>query len=272
MRRLIPLCLATLLMTSAVASAQTTREVTYNSHAVVRINTKIRFTTMIILPDAEEILDVVCGDKDFWVISGAHNLAYVKPAKAGDSTNLNLVTASGTIYSFWITEGASDPDFKLYITPDDSLKAPAGGHPRFFSAADMDDLRHQLDAAKKDAEAARDLAAKSAQDSESARQASERAADERVNAFKASYPTQLAFPYWFKANAAPFFVSAIYHDDKFTYIHANARELPSLYELRDRAPNLINFQVENGVYIVPKILESGYLVIGKQKLEFGTLR
>jgi hypothetical protein len=33
-------------------------------------------------------------------------------------------------------------------------------------------------------------------------------------------------------------------------------------------PNLISFQVENGVYIAPKILDSGYLVVGKKKLNF----
>ena len=56
---------------------------------------KLRFTTLIILPDGERILDFVCGDKDFWIVSGADNLAYVKPAKAGAATNLNLITASG---------------------------------------------------------------------------------------------------------------------------------------------------------------------------------
>jgi hypothetical protein len=34
----------------------------------------------------------------------------------------------------------------------------------------------------------------------------------------------------------------------------------------------VNFQVEHGVYIVPKVLESGYLVIGKQKLVFEAVR
>jgi type IV secretory pathway VirB9-like protein len=38
-------------------------------------------TTMIVLPEDEEILDVICGDKDFWVISATHNMAHVKPAK-----------------------------------------------------------------------------------------------------------------------------------------------------------------------------------------------
>ena len=38
---------------------------------------------MIVLPEGEEILDVVCGDKDFWVISATQNMAHVKPAKEG---------------------------------------------------------------------------------------------------------------------------------------------------------------------------------------------
>jgi type IV secretion system protein VirB9 len=33
-------------------------------------------------------------------------------------------------------------------------------------------------------------------------------------------------------------------------------------------PNLINFQFENGTYVVPKVLDSGYLAIGKKKLMF----
>src|SRR3954471_20111462 len=91
---------ASVLLFVPVARAQPTREVSYTPRAVVQIHTKLRFTTLIILPDEEQILDFVCGDKEFWVVSGTQNLAYVKPAKAGASTNLNLVTASGTVYSF----------------------------------------------------------------------------------------------------------------------------------------------------------------------------
>ena len=32
--------------------------------------------------------------------------------------------------------------------------------------------------------------------------------------------------------------------------------------------NLINFQLENGVYIIAKVLDSGYLTIGNKKLAF----
>ncbi len=50
----------TLLTVSVPAAAQTTREVACDA-AVVHVNAKVRFTTLIILPETEEILDFVCG-------------------------------------------------------------------------------------------------------------------------------------------------------------------------------------------------------------------
>ena len=253
-RSFIALCAASLLLLTSVTEAQTTREVNYNPRSVVRINAKLRFTTMIILPDQEQILDFVCGDKEFWVVSGAQNLAYVKPAKARASTNLNLVTASGNVYSFLLTEGTAEADLKLYVVPDGTMQSAGGGARKFYSAAEVDELRQAADTAKKDAQAARDGAAKTI--------------EEQVNTFKASYPTRLDFPYRFKANEKPFLVTAIYTDGTFTYLRSDATELPALYEVRDGAPNLVNFQVEHGVYVVPKVLENGYLAVGKQRLTF----
>ena len=63
-------------------------------------------------------------------------------------------------------------------------------------------------------------------------------------------------------------MEAIYTDGAFTYIKANATELPALYEVRDGKPNLVNFQVEHGAYVVPKVLDKGYLSVGKQTLAF----
>jgi type IV secretory pathway VirB9-like protein len=93
----------------ATASAQTAgvREVSASGRSVIPLQTRIRYTTMIVLPEGEEILDVICGDKDFWVISATHNLAHIKPAKEGAATNLNLVTASGTVYSFLLSPGST---------------------------------------------------------------------------------------------------------------------------------------------------------------------
>ena len=89
------------------------REVTASERSLIPLHAKLRYTTMILLPDEEEILDVVCGDKDFWVISATQNIAHVKPAKEGAATNLNLVTASGAVYSFLLTENKSgQPDLE----------------------------------------------------------------------------------------------------------------------------------------------------------------
>jgi type IV secretion system protein VirB9 len=60
----------------------------------------------------------------------------------------------------------------------------------------------------------------------------------------------------------------MYHDDAFTYIKSAASEKPTLYELKDGKPSLINFQLANGVYVIPKILDAGYLAIGKKKAIF----
>jgi type IV secretion system protein VirB9 len=240
---------------SAVAvAAQAPRTVTYHDRAIVAVNAKLRFTTLIVLPTGEEILDFVCGDKDYWVVSGAQNLAYVKPAKAGATTNLNLITASGHVYAFLLTEGASDPDLALYVEADDSLRPPLGAPPRFYPAA-------QVEAFKRDAETARAEAA-------AAKAAADARIHEGIASFRASYPTTLVFPYVVKGNGKPFNVAAIYHDEQFTYIRASARDLPALYEIVDGTPNLIHFQVEHGTYIVSKVLDRGYLVIGRKTLTF----
>jgi type IV secretion system protein VirB9 len=272
MTRPLPWLAASWIVLSAVSGqAQTAREITYTARSVVPLHAKLRFTTMVILPEQEEILDFVCGDKEFWVVSGAQNLAYIKPAKAGVSTNLNLVTTSGHVYSFVLTEASQDPDLKVFVTLDESLPAPHAGSQKFFSAAQVDDIRReaedahrQVDEAHRQADAARDAAA--------------RAIDEQVKQFRSTFPTELQFPYRFKANQRPFNVSAIYTDGQFTYIRSDATELPALYELVDgptvglKTPNLVNFQVEHGVYVVSKVLESGYLVIGNQRLVFEIAR
>src|SRR5690349_8233103 len=95
------------------------RIVKYGREDIVPVHAKLRFSTLIVLPDNEEILDFTTGDREFWIINGSHNLCYVHPAQAGIRSNLNLVTASGHVYSFLLTEISSDPnvrpDLKLFV-------------------------------------------------------------------------------------------------------------------------------------------------------------
>lgn len=233
--------------------------VSYSEKDVVLVKAKVRFTTLLVLPKQEQILDFTCGDKEFWVVNGNQNFAYVKPAKTGSRTNLNLITASGNVYSFVLTEVSeatdSEPDLKVFVEPkDESMLSAANGQPRFVSAQQIDDYRQQVEIAKTQARDAQEAA---------------RAAIERqTSQFREQYPENLKFVYRFEAGKKPFNVTAMYHDDKFTYIQARPEEAPALYEIRDGKPNLIQFEFRNGTYIAAKVLDSGYLSIGKQKLPF----
>jgi type IV secretion system protein VirB9 len=89
-----------------------------------------------------------------------------------------------------------------------------------------------------------------------------------VEQFRAEYPTQtLKFDYTFH-NESPFEVSAIYHDDRFTYIKSTAAEKFAVYEVKDGKPDLINFQLKDGTYVITKVIDHGYIEIGKHRLNF----
>lgn len=237
------------------------RVVKYAKEDIVPVRAKLRFSTLIVLPDDEEILDFTTGDKEFWVINGAHNLCYVHPAQAGIRSNLNLVTASGHVYSFLLTEISNqpnlEPDLKIFVEPKEASGFAASAGLRGYVSVG------EAEAYKKELETLR------SQTAEQIRAAQARSA-EQLDHFRSGYATRLQFDYLVDPKAArePFLVSAIYHDDAFTYIKCGAREKPVLYEVKDGKPNLISFQLENGVYIAPKVIDSGYLAIGKKKLPF----
>src|ERR1700684_870091 len=97
------------------------RTVKYSQQDIVPVHAKVRFSTLIVLPQNEEILDFATGDKEFWIINGAHNLCYVHPAQTGIRTDLHLITSTGHVYSFLLTEISNEPniepDLKIFIVP-----------------------------------------------------------------------------------------------------------------------------------------------------------
>jgi type IV secretion system protein VirB9 len=236
------------------ASGQTTgiREVSASERSVIPLQTRLRYTTMVVLPEGEDILDVICGDKDFWVISASHNIAHIKPAKEGAATNLNLVTSSGSVYSFLLSEknGTGLPDLKVYVMEDGVGTSSGAGKPKYYSAAQMQGLQAELSELR------------------AALEAAQRHATEAIAAHQQEYPSRLQFTYATPKYEKPFLVRAIWHDGQFTYIRADTTELPALYELKDGAPALVNFQVQNGTYVVPKVVDRGYLALGKERLSF----
>jgi type IV secretory pathway VirB9-like protein len=237
------------------------RVVKYSQNDIIPIQAKVRFSTLIVLPADEEILDFTTGDKDFWIINGTHNLCYLHPAQSGVRSNLNLVTASGHVYSFLLNEISkepdSEPDLKVFVMANDESNVAGSSAPARYVRAS------ELEAYKSEVTELRD------QLSQELHKAQEQTSTQ-VDRFKQNYPAKLQFDYTLnkKARQTPFLVSAIYHDDNFTYIKSAANERPTIYETRDGKPNLINFDQENGVYIIPKIVDSGYLVVGNKRTTF----
>lgn len=258
---LLSFCFIWLDATPAQADPGGARTVKYSQQDIISVRAKLRFSTLIVLPQNEEILDYATGDKEFWIINGAHNLCYVHPAQAGIRSDLHLITSTGRVYSFLLTEiskdSSAEPDLKLFVEPKEESSIGGGtalqGYVRATEAEaykkELADLRAQTNGQIHAAEAQ---------------------ATEQANRFKTDYQRKLQFDYHLDKNAAhePFLVSMIYHDDAFTYIKCAAREKPALYETKDGKPNLINFQVENGVYIATKVIDDGYLAIGNKKLIF----
>ncbi len=91
------------------------------------------------------------------------NFAYVKPAKEKSETNLNLITASGNVYSFVLREisdtPAAGPDLKIFLEPkEESMLSAINAAPKFVSAAQVEDYRQQVEIAKDQARAAKEQA------------------------------------------------------------------------------------------------------------------
>jgi type IV secretion system protein VirB9 len=99
-------------------------------------------------------------------------------------------------------------------------------------------------------------------------EAANRRAAESIATFQQEYPAKLQFSYGLPKYEKPFLVRSIWHDGRFTYIKADAVELPALYEMKDGKPALVNFQVHQGTYVVPKIVDNGYLALGKERFTF----
>jgi type IV secretion system protein VirB9 len=238
-----------LVLTPAAAIAQdaSARSVQYHSSDIVPIHAKIKYTTLIELPATEKIVEAATGDKDFWVVDVVGNFCFVHPAKEGIASNLNLITDKGNIYSFTLQDvsgTAAAPDLKVIVEPADrSSIAASSGPPQFVPAAQLEQSQQALAAVQSHVTQA-------------------------VDEFKSAYPLSLKFDYTFKANEAPFDIQSIYHDDKFTYIKTNAPEKFSVYEMRDGKPNLVTYELNNGTYIIPKVMDSGYVELGKKRLEF----
>jgi type IV secretory pathway VirB9-like protein len=222
------------------------RNVQYHSQDIVPIRAKVKYTTLIELPTTEKIMEAAVGDKDFWIVDVVGNFCFVHPAKPGISSNLNLITDKGNIYSFTLQDVSLSgaPDLKVIVDPADaSAIVASSGPPQFVPAAQLQRSQEQLAALQSHV-------------------------TQSVDQYKSTYPMELKFDYTFKANEAPFDIQSIYHDQKFTYIKTTAPEKFSVYEMKDGKPNLVAYQLQEGTYVIPKVMDNGYVELGRKRMEF----
>ena len=236
---------------------------------IIQVQTKVRHTTVIVLPAKENILDFVVGDSEYWHLTGAANLAFLKPIAEGAETNVALISESGRIYSFLVAERSNgEPHLIVRIeapaAEDDPRISPEAHQPAFVSRGQVAAYQQMADQAMK--------TAKSAQSDADTRIAEvEQQAGAKVDRFRADYPTRLQFPYRLedKAMEWPFLVEGMWHDGRFTYLRSNAQESPALYELKDGKPSLVAYDLTgDGLYIARHLLGDGWLQIGKKKVKW----
>ena len=228
---------------------------------IIDVNTRVRHTTVIQLPASENILDFIVGDSEYWHLTGAANLAFLKPIGEGVTTNVALVCESGRIYAFLVTERNTTPHLMVRVGGDDAT-TPAGGHvPAFVARAQVAEYQRM-------AEQSRAAVQLAQQQAEAAITATRQTATAQVDQFRQTYPTQLQFPYELddKALRWPFLVQGMWHDGQFTYVRSTAQETPALYENKDGQPSLIPYDLQDdGLFIVRRLVGSGWLQIGRDR-------
>ena len=125
---------------------------------IVHIRAKTRHTTVIVLPQTENVLDFVVGDSEYWHLTGAANLAFLKPIAEGVTTNVALVCESGRIYSFLVTEqSAGRPHLVVRIDPQgeaDPRISPVKHEPAFVARGQVAAYQQMAETAIKTAKAA----------------------------------------------------------------------------------------------------------------------
>lgn len=216
-------------------------------------------STLIVLPPQEKVANVFAGDTVDWVFDGGHlpsRFISIKPKVAGSETDVQIISDHGNEYTLELEEvsGDGDPHFdsKVFLVPGDkAAKERLTELPVFVPVSELHQATQEIAAARA---------------AEAATLKTEQTKEEE---YRSRYPGTLRFDYtWNKSKGDALGLHEIWHDGKFTYLRGDFEETPALYEVKAGKPSLINYDFNDGLYTVPKEMRRGYLIIGKQKVEF----
>jgi type IV secretory pathway VirB9-like protein len=229
------------------------------------IRTSLNESTLLELPAEEKVATVFGGNTDDWIFNAGHvasRFISVKPkaTAAKSSTNVHIISDHGNDYTLELKEVSADPaggfDSTVYLVQTDKdAQQKMAEAPVFVPAAEVKEKEERLENEVAQAQEA------AAADKKTAAVAEEN--------YQSTYPSKLHFDYsWDQSKARALGVRQIWDDGKFTYIQGRFEEPPVVYELKDKKGSLINFDFANGLYTIPKLLQNGYVAIGKSKVEF----
>lgn len=226
---------------------------------IIPIYATYNFSTMIVLPEKEEIADVEAGEKDFWAIDNTERTVSVKPLllvklahKKIDPTNINIIAASGNVYSVVVSEvsGTDQPaDLKIILEQKDPRALTNIEHPQFVRADYAEQRIAQL---KQDLDQTRQEAA----------HVQSTASVSEIEQIRHDYE-------WKDGKAAEAIgLKSIWHDRVKTYIEARSQDAAVPYEIKDGKPVVTQYTLHDGIYTIDHIVDEGVLKAGKKGLKF----
>ena len=238
--------------------------VPYHMGQTPTIAVQLKWSTIIILPSSEKVLEFGCGFKDEWdvVAPAKSNYARIIPLKAGAKTDLMLVTESGNIYTFGLEDVSNQREAHastqvLIDAVDDKMRTAMKDTPKYFSADDVAAFREQAKKAEGETEALRAQASRQKQ--------------EATDAARVEATQSMKFGYHFttEAEKAPWNITAMYSNDKFTYVKAHPQESFAAYEIKDGKPVAVNiFPDGDGSFRFDRVIDAGRFRLGKKQIDF----
>ena len=82
-------------LAAAPAAGQGLRAPAAPGDAPIKVTTRARHVSTVVLPETAEIIEVVAGDPERWDVSAAAHLVFVRPLAPGARSNVVLLTATG---------------------------------------------------------------------------------------------------------------------------------------------------------------------------------
>ncbi len=233
--------------------------------ALIEVTTRARHVSTVVLPETAEIVEVVVGDPEYWDVSAAAHLVFVRPLVPGARSNVVLLTAAGAIVPLLVVE-SGDAAVDAVVRVEAPEAAPADAGPVLASrgaAAAM---------ARRAAEAWETVAAAETQAAERI-EAARTAAQEKLDEGREAYPRQLHFDYRWAAGAAehPWLVEGMWHDGRRTYVRTRVLR-PVFHEQVDGEwePVAVSAVHDDVLHVVDRVLGPGALEVAGRRLPWSS--